>query len=169
MQASARRVLIDELKTAYAMERQASDMLGTMRDRFADVPELSRRFGEHLGETRRQLDRLSEALRTLDAEPSPIRDAGQRLIGGLQMVLHASSDSELLRSMYASFAFEGQEIATYRGLVAMARHAGEEAIADLCQQSLVEEQDMALFLEDKLDEVAVRYMQKAAARLDQKR
>ena len=134
-------LLVDELKDLYSAENQIIKALPRMV-KAASAPELKRAFEKHLGETRRQAQRLEQIGKALDVKltgkkchgmeglleegkeviqedlEEPARDAG--LIGAAQKVEH-------------------YEIAAYGTARTHAELLGHDKIARLLQQTLDEE------------------------------
>jgi ferritin-like metal-binding protein YciE len=134
-------LLVDELKDLYSAENQIIKALPRMV-KAASAPELKRAFDKHLGETRRQAQRLEQIGRALGVKltgkkchgmeglleegkeiiqedlEEPARDAG--LIGAAQKVEH-------------------YEIAAYGTARTHAELLGHDKVARLLQQTLDEE------------------------------
>jgi ferritin-like metal-binding protein YciE len=160
---TARDTFIAGLKDAYAMEKQAEDMMESMQNRLEDYPELRSRAGQHAEETRRQVGRLEQCLNDLGESPSSLKNLGTRLAGNVQSMIHGMTSDEVIKDTLAGYAFEHLEIASYRHLIAMAETLGEHRIADRCRQSLQEEQQMAQWIDQHLEETARQFMQRASS------
>lgn len=162
MPESNRDLLITGLKNAYAMETQALDMMRTQHDRLDDYPELKSRIGQHVTETEQQMHRLEGCLAQFNETPSSLKDMALRLSGNLQAMFHAAAEDEVIKNVFASNAFENYEIATYKGLAAMAETAGAHDIADVARQNLREEEDMARFISDHVESTVREFMTRHA-------
>lgn len=162
MPESNRDLLITGLKNAYAMETQALDMMRTQQDRLDDYPELKSRVSQHVAETEQQMKRLEDCLAQFNESPSTLKDLALRLTGNLQQMFHAAAEDEVIKNVFASNAFENFEIATYKGLAAMAEVAGAHDIADVARQNLREEEDMARFISDHVEPTVREYMARQA-------
>lgn len=146
-----RDLLIAGLKDAYALETQALDMLRTQANRLNAFPELKARLQQHVTETEQQLKRLEGCLAQFNEQPSTLRDMALRLTGNLQTLFEATAEDEVIKNVFASNAFENYEIATYKGLAAMAENVGADDVADVARQSLREEEDMARFISEHIE------------------
>src|SRR5690606_25085806 len=135
-----RDLLIAGLKDAYALESQALDMMRTQHNRLEGYPELRARIGQHVTETEQQMKRLENCLAQFNESPSALKDMALRLTGNLQAMFHAAAEDEVIKSVFASNAFENYEIATYKGLAAMAEIVGANDVAEAARQSLREEE-----------------------------
>jgi ferritin-like metal-binding protein YciE len=96
-------MLIDWLRDAHAMEKQAEQMLSNTARRIENYPELKARLERHLDQTRRQADLVRSCIERL---------------GGLFV------GDEVVKGSMASYVFEQMEIASYRTLMAAAEHCG---------------------------------------------
>jgi len=71
---SDRDTLSAWLKDAHAMERSTIDNITRLLDRMEDHPEFCERFRGHLTDSKTQLNRIEQALKTLDADTSSMKD-----------------------------------------------------------------------------------------------
>lgn len=158
-----RDLLIAGLKDAYALETQALDMMRTQTNRLDGYPELQARIQQHVTETEQQLKRLEGCLAQFNESPSTLRDVALRLTGNLQSMFHAAAEDEVIKNVFASNAFENYEIATYKGLAAMAENVGANDVADVARQNLREEEDMARFISEHIEPTVRNFMAQRAA------
>lgn len=160
---SNRDLLIAGLKDAYALETQALDMMRTQQDRLDQYPELKSRIGQHVTETEQQIQRLESCLAQFNESPSTLKDFALRLAGNLQSMFHAAADDEVIKNIFASNAFENYEIATYKGLAAMAESVGAQDVADVARENLREEEAMARFINEHIESTVQSFLAKRAA------
>ena len=163
MSESNRELLITGLRNAYAVESQALDMLKSQHNRLDDYPELKSRIGEHITETEQQIVRLERCLGKFGESASTLKDFALRAMGNLQNWMHALASDEVLKGTFASYAFENYEIASYTALIAMAEACGDAEVADVCRQTLREEEAMADWLRQRIDPTVRQYMAKQRA------
>jgi ferritin-like metal-binding protein YciE len=147
---SARDLMIAGLKDAYAMERQAEDMLSGQARRADDYPQVKAKLQQHAEETRQQQKRLERCLDSLGQSPSVLKDTFQRTIGAAQSLFNMSAQDEIIKHALADYAFEHFEIASYKGLIALAELTGEPRVAEVARQNLREEEAMATWLDGQL-------------------
>src|SRR5215211_5171551 len=126
--------MIAGLKDAYAMERQAEDMLSGQARRADDYPQVKNRLQQHAEETRQQQKRLEQCLDSLGESPSTLKDTFQRTIGAAQSLFNMSAQDEIIKHALADYAFEHFEIASYKGLIALAELNGEPRVAEVARQ-----------------------------------
>ncbi len=158
-----RDVFVAGLRDAYAMEKQAKDMMDSQASRLEDYPELQSRAAEHARETEMQLDRLRQCLEMIGESPSAIKDFGTRAMATLQSMASSASTDEPIKETLSGYAFEHFEIASYRSLIAFARQLGEQRMIPLLEDSLREEQQMASWVGDHIESVTEQFTSQASA------
>lgn len=163
MPSDARDIFVAGLKDAYAMEKQAKDMMTSQADRLEDYPMVRERAAQHAQETDRQIARLERALEVCGESPSALKNLALRTAGNIQAMMHGAASDEPIKDAISGYAFEHFEIASYRNLIVMAEALGENEIADLGRQSLQEEIAMADWLDEHMDELARQFMNRAGA------
>ena len=130
-----------ELKDLYSAEQQLIKALPLMSEA-AHSPELKSAFDQHLGETRRQKDRLDQAFRLfgIQAEAETCQ-AMQGLIEEGDEIISAEGDPEVKDAALIAAAqrVEHYEIAAYGCARTFAMRLGRSDIADLLQTTLDEE------------------------------
>jgi ferritin-like metal-binding protein YciE len=134
-------LLMLELKDLHSAEEQLIEALPKMSEA-AHSAELKSAFDQHLGETRRQRDRLDQAFRLLNAEPQSDRcEAMEGLIAEGEEIVSAEGDPEVKDAALIAAAqrVEHYEIAAYGCARTFAMRLGRSDIANLLQQSLDEE------------------------------
>jgi ferritin-like metal-binding protein YciE len=162
MATSIRDTYITGLRNAHALEAQAIQLCQRQVERLETYPEMRERLREHLGESRRQQERIAQILQTLGTSPSTLKDIGTAIMGNLAAIGHAVMQDEVMKTLLANAAFEHFEIASYRALLEMADAAGDTAGAHLLEQSLQEEIRMAAWMHDNLRPTVRRYIQREA-------
>lgn len=146
------------LRNAHAVENQALAIMKPQIARLENYPDIAERLRLHQDETEAQIGRLEEVLESLGETHSTLKDAGGSLMGALASLGHSFTGDEILKNSFANFAFENYEIAAYRSLLTMADMAGVGSAAAVLRQSLQEEEDMAGWIEDHLEETTRRYL-----------
>ena len=134
-------VLLLQLEDLASAEEQLIDALPKMADA-ATSPELKSAFVNHLGETRRQRERLDQAFRALGKESeTETCEAMQGLIAEGEEVIALEGDPDVKDAALIAAAqrVEHYEIAGYGCARTFARRLGLTQVADLLQQSLDEE------------------------------
>lgn len=155
----ARDLLVVGLRNAHAMENQAQELMERQSGRTGEFPALHMRIRQHLDETRQQLRRLETALRELGETESTLKDTAMSAMGNLTAMAHAIAGDEVLKNTFANNAFEHYEIAAYKSLLALSRHAGVDLVAQL-QASLREEEEMASWIDSHIEDLTLQYLAK---------
>lgn len=154
----AREWLVQWLRDAHAMEEQAETMLNGLVGRLENYPGLSARIEMHIRETKSQAARLEQCLDRLGETHSGVKDAGAKIMAMGQAMSGMFAGDEVMKGSLASFSFEAMEIASYTMLIAAARTVNEEEIAQLCEQNLQEEIEMAQWLKENLGATTQKFL-----------
>lgn len=138
---SLQELYVEELKDLYSAENQLLQALPKMA-KAASSPELSAAFEEHREQTRDQVERLDKVFQKLGVNPKGKKcQAMEGLIEEGQELLEADAAPAVLDAALIAAAqkVEHYEIAGYGTVRTYARLLGDEAAADLLQQTLDEE------------------------------
>lgn len=154
----ARDLLIVGLRNAHAMEIQARELMERQIERAGSFPEVEAQLRRHLEETRQQLVRLEDCLRSCGETQSTIKDAAMSAAANLSAMSNAMAGDEILKNTFANNAFENYEIAVYKSLLALCKRAGVDLSAPL-QASLREEEKMADWIDSHVEEVTLHYLE----------
>ena len=145
-----KEVLTHELGDLLYAERRILTMLKTMEREAAD-PELQARLVEHRGETEEQIERLGRAFEAIGEKAKAEKCPG--IIGLKEEHDSYKREEKPSKPQLAAFDLgsglrvEHYEIAAYRTAIAMSTALGYAECGRILQESLVEEEAMARFLE----------------------
>jgi ferritin-like metal-binding protein YciE len=153
----AKELLVVGLRNAHAMENQAQELLERQIGRTDDYPEVKKRLQDHLRETLAQKKRLESALETMDSSPSALKDAALSFGANLMAMGHAVANDEILKNTFGNAALENYEIAAYKSLIALCQKAGVRGFVTDLRQSLEEEERMAKWVYDNVEEVTQKF------------
>ena len=142
------------LRDAHAMEEQALTMMRGMLSRLENYPDLSARIERHIGETERQAVALRDLLNSSAEGTSMLKDAMGKMAATGQALSGIFASDEVVKGSMASYTFEHMEIIAYKVLIAAATQLGDTTAVAIFEQILAEEQDMADWLFDHMDETA---------------
>ena len=156
-----REIYVTGLRNQHAVENQAIGLLERQVGRLEDHPEMADRMRRHIGESREQARRLETLLSELGTSHSVVKDTVLSVAGNLATMLHMPAPDEVLKSTFASFAFEHYEIAAYKSLLTLADIAGHKGATSLLGRSLAEEEAMALWIRDHLEETTLRFVNRS--------
>jgi ferritin-like metal-binding protein YciE len=152
---AARNLFIVGLRNAHAMENQAHEVLERQVDRLGDYPKVQVRIRQHLEETKQQIQRLEQCLEAAGESTSTLKDAAMAFMGNMAAMAHAVAGDEILKTTFANNALEHYEIAAYKSLLALCPRAGLESAAAPLQTSLKEEERMAQWVEQNVEEITL--------------
>ena len=156
--ANGKRVLIDWLRDAHAMERTRVDNLDRLADRFSRHPELAVRFREYWRESLAQVTTLEACLKKLGSDTSTFRDLARRFVGIAQAYAGAISLDEPVKDCMAAYASLHLQIAAYISLRTAALELAEPEIGGMCDEHLGRERAMAVWLEQQIREVTLEFL-----------
>lgn len=132
----------DSLKDIYWAEKHLMKALPKMQ-KAATTEELKTAIEEHLAQTEEHVARLEQVFEMLGHKPQAKKcDAMQGLIEEGNSVVEETEEGSMTRDagiIIAAQKVEHYEIATYGGLVQLAKTMGQEEVASLLEQTLEEE------------------------------
>lgn len=94
---------------------------------------------------------------------STLKNAAQSVTANFMAMFHAAAPDEILKNTFANSAFENFEIAAYKSVITMADAVGEPQAKDLLRLSLDEEQKMADWVRDNVENLTQIYVSRATA------
>lgn len=151
------------LRNMHALEMSAIEMTARQVERLENYPEMKARLQQHHTESQQQARRLEELVERQGSSSSAVKNTVTSVMGNVAAALHTPASDEVLKNTFANFAFEHQEIAAYKSLVAMAEIVGDTAAIAPLQQSLSEEQAMADWIEGQIVPTTRRFMERTRA------
>lgn len=150
--------LLEWLRDAHAMEKQAETMLTAQASRIESYPDLKAKIEEHLAETRRQSNMLQSCIERRGGDTSTLKDLMGKFAAMGQGLGGAVMDDEVIKGSMASYTFEHMEIAAYQVLIATAEACGDQETVAVCQRILTEEMAMATWLGENLPSVTSKFL-----------
>ncbi|APR34845.1 MULTISPECIES: ferritin-like domain-containing protein [unclassified Paraburkholderia] len=155
--------VVDWLRDAYAMEKQAETMLKAQSGRLENYPMLKERIDRHLEETLSQQQLLESCLDRLGSSPSAMKDLTARMSAFMQGAGGMAVSDEVVKGGMAGYVFENMEIAAYTTLIAAANAAGDLETQRVCEQILPQEIEMARWLLEHMPETVTQFLARSAA------
>lgn len=146
MTTSVKENLLDWLRDAHAMEKQAEKMLQAQAARLEHYPELRTRIEQHLQETLGQQNVLQECIARQGGDTSAMKDFGGQMMAMMQGMGGMTASDEVVKGSMASYAFEHAEVAMYTVLIAAAEAADDLATKRACEGILAQEKAMAQWI-----------------------
>jgi len=136
------KYFIDSLKDIYWAEKALTKALPKMR-KAATTEELQTAIGEHLTQTEEHVNRLVQVFELFGKKAQAKKcDAMEGLIKEGDSVVEETEDGSMTRDaaiIMAAQKVEHYEIATYGGLVSLAKTMGKNEAADILAMTLEEE------------------------------
>ena len=154
--------LMQWLRDAHAMEKQAETMLSGMEERIEHYPQLRKRLAQHLKETQHQAQRLEDAIGRRGGSTSAIKDTVASLTTMMQTLMTGMAGDEVMKGLLAGYTFEHYEIGSYRILIAAAAALGDIETTRILRENLREEEDMAQWLSTNIDPLTAEYLEREA-------
>jgi ferritin-like metal-binding protein YciE len=159
----ARSVFVTGLRNAHALETEAEQIIKRQLERLTDYPQMIEMLRAHLQDTERQKERLDQILGSMSESTSALKEGAMSIIGSLAALAHVPADDEVLKNTFANLAFENYEIAAYKSLLTMAKACGATNAQGLLQQSLQEEQRMAQWIDENVEDITRQYLARRSA------
>jgi ferritin-like metal-binding protein YciE len=152
--------LVAWLRDAHAMEQTAIDTLDHLAERLErPFPELAARFRQHWQESLDQVKRIEGCLKDLGSDTSTLKDLRSRFAGITQAYAVEVLPDEVVKDCQAVYASRHFEIAVYIALGAAARKLEVPEIEQLCEENLKQKRAMASWLEQKLPDITLEFLQ----------
>lgn len=161
--ATVDKTLLDWLRDAHAMERQAEQMLTGMAQRIENYPQLKAQVERHIEETRNHANLVQQCVERHGGGISKVKDIAGKLIGLGQALSGLFVSDEIVKGALVGYSFEHMEIASYEILIAAADEAGDIETKRVCEGILQQEKAMASWLEQHLPELTREFLRRDAA------
>src|ERR1044071_2997065 len=143
----------DSLKDIYWAEKHLTKALPKMQ-KAATTEELKSAIEEHIGQTEEQVARLEQVFQLLGQKAQAKKcDAMEGLVKEGESIVEETEAGSMTRDVgiiMAAQKIEHYEIATYGGLVQLAKTMGNNEVADILHQTLDEEKQT----DETLSEIA---------------
>lgn len=155
----AKDYLAEWLADAYGMETSLYNHMTYDLTKVTGHGEIEDKLQEFLDMGVRHLNALDERITALDGETSSTNRGGiAEFMGLMQHAWYASSDMQLVKKYVATYAAARFEVATYSAIVSAARELGDDETANLCQQLLHDDDEMARWLMNHMQQTIQRDM-----------
>jgi ferritin-like metal-binding protein YciE len=141
---NSKKLFLHELGDLLTAERTIAKMLPTMQ-REAKDEKLAARLRQHLKETETHAQKVEQIFKALGEQPQAVRCPAIEGIRAEQAESSGEASSPELADLLATgigARIEHYEIASYEGLITMAKAMGEPKVVGLLEQNLKDEQAM---------------------------
>jgi ferritin-like metal-binding protein YciE len=153
-----RDTLVTWLKDAYAMEQGIVETLERQIGQFEDMPDAQEKIRQHIELTKTQADRVRDCVELLGDDVSHVKSGVANILGTVQGMSTVMANDRTVKDAMANYAIEYFEIASYLAIGTAAREMGHEEIAMVCESIMMEEQEMADWLEMQLPMVVRQHI-----------
>jgi ferritin-like metal-binding protein YciE len=150
--------LVTWLKDAYAMEQGIVEILERQIGQLDDMPDAKEKVMQHLELTKTQAERVRGCVERLGEDVSHVKSGMANFLGAVQGMSTMMANDKTVKNALANYAIEHFEIASYMANAVAARELGYEDIATICETIMLEEQDMARWLEQQLPMVTRQHL-----------
>ncbi|WP_230533600.1 ferritin-like domain-containing protein [Microvirga roseola] len=155
----ARSIYISALRNTHAMEQQGLQQMEIQVSRLEKYPEYSALLQKHIETTRQQIQRIEQALQSAGESPPAVKEAVTSAAGSVGATVHGMFQDETLKNLYAGYAYQYEQIAAYRSLIAIAESSGETGHVAAFRQSIQEEEQAAQQSADLIEPVTRKYVE----------
>lgn len=162
MSEQQKETLIEWLNDAYAMENNLIKTLEQHAKQAEDHPEIQSKIEEHLEQTKEHAEKVKAAIERLGGSVSAIKKGAGMAGGFISGMGAAAAEDALVKNAIADFAAEHMEIASYNALKAAAKQLGDKEIAEMCDEILEQEQEMADWLEENMPTAVKEFVEEKA-------
>lgn len=145
-----REILISWLSDAYSMEKSIVEVLKDHSKDASDYPEVQSKIQEHLKLTESQAERVKQCIEKLGGDVSGLKTEMLKMMGVISDLPTKFEEDKLIRNAIAEFATENFEMASYNAIATAARELEEEDVADICEEIIDEELEMAEWLDENI-------------------
>lgn len=158
-----RELLITWLNDAYGMEQAEIQMLEQVIEDYGQFPEIQDRLNKHAQDTKHQAEDIETCIEILGGKVSKAKSVLGSMTEAMQQMGARPYDDDLVRNILALHAAEHFEYASYKSFVTAANEQGEKDIADICEEIMEEEKEMAVWTEKQIDVVTKSVLRRVSA------
>ena len=156
--AAGRDSLVKWLRDAHAMELAAIDALDRLAERLSRHPQISTRLRLHCQEAREQVTRIESSLKSLNADPSRIKDVTTRLRVFAEAFTNIIASDEAVKDCLAIYALESYRVGADLSLAAAARELAASGVEQMCVQHADRALAMVRYLQEQIAETTVDHL-----------
>ena len=162
-------LLMQWLRDAHAMEKQAIESVENQVDRLKNYPELRNWAQEHVDTAGRHRELIRECIERRGGSTSTVKDVTMNLVGKFQAFTGVVAADEVLKNVIADYSFKHYQIACFKSLIAAAEEAADQDTKQACEGMLVADQKLADRLLPYISQVTNEYMRREVADVEAKR
>lgn len=155
-------LLMQWLRDAHAMEKQAIESIENQVDRLENYPQMQSWARDHVEASQRQREMIRQCIERRGGDTSMLKDIAMTIMGNIQEATSFFTTDEVLKNAITDYGFKSYEIASYTSLRSAAEAAGDTQTARVCDSIIKEEEELARRLVSILPEVTRAYMDREA-------
>jgi len=110
---TAAETLMQGLRNAHAMEKQAIESMENQIDRLHNYPEMQAWVRDHVESSKRQRERVRQCLERHGTDASTLKDMALSIMGNIQELTGSMASDEVLKNAITDYGFKHYEIAAY--------------------------------------------------------
>ena len=160
MATDAKSLYATALRNTHASESQGLQQMESQVKGLENYPEYERLLRDHIEVTRRQIQRLDDALGALGESASSLKEAVTNTAGRIGAAVHALAQDETLKNLYAGYGYQYDQIAAYRSLVVFAEAAGQSGHVAGFKEAVEEEKRGAQAVDGIIESVTRQYIER---------
>jgi ferritin-like metal-binding protein YciE len=157
---TAAETLMQGLRNAHAMEKQAIESTENQIDRLKNYPEMQAWVRDHVEASKRQRDRVRQCLERRGGDASSLKDMALSLMGNIQEMTGAMASDEVIKNAITDYGFKHYEVAAYISLSAAAAAVGDQETKRVAEEIASEEEQLAGRLKPILPVVMSEYLRR---------
>lgn len=151
---TAKELFVAWLNDAHGMENALIEVLEHQIKDAKDSPPIQTKLQQHLDQTKRHAELVKGCVERLGSHTSAVKTGMSKLFGQMQALSTGPAHDEMMKNALADYAAENFEIASYTALIRAAQELGEQETANVCQQILRDEEEMAQWLHQQIPTLA---------------
>lgn len=151
-------LLMQWLRDAHAMEKQAVESIENQISRLENYPQMQSWARDHVEASQRQREMIRGCIERRGGDVSKLKDVAMTIMGNIQEATSFFTSDEVLKNAITDHGFKQFEIASYTSLRTAAEVVSDTETARVCDSILKEEEDLARRLLSILPDVTRAYM-----------
>jgi ferritin-like metal-binding protein YciE len=157
---TAAETLMQGLRNAHAMEKQAIESTENQIDRLKNYPEMQAWVRDHVEASKRQRERVRQCLERRGGDASSLKDMALSIMGNIQEMTGAMASDEVIKNAITDYGFKHYEVAAYISLSAAADAVGDPETKRVAEEIAREEEQLAGRLKPILPVVMSEYLRR---------
>jgi ferritin-like metal-binding protein YciE len=158
---TAAETLMQGLRNAHAMEKQAIESTENQIDRLKNYPEMQSWARAHVEASKRQRERIRQCLERHGTDASTLKDMALSIMGNIQELTGSMASDEVVKNAITDYGFKHYEIAAYVSLSAAAEAVGDQETKRVSDEIIREEETLANRLKPILPVVMKEYLRRS--------